>query len=171
LSRRILIVALAGAIGLSACGGSSNKQSGAVETTTTTAEPTTTTTLAPVTKAAYVQQANAICQVMNDKTKALGDPGDDLAAVIVLFEKGKQITADALAGLRALRMPTGDDAILNGIWAKVDTLIADIDQAILAVRAGDQKKFMAVIDQLDQHEKAANSASTAYGLNVCAEES
>ena len=174
MTRRLLIAALAAAIGLSACGGPSEKKAAGVEVTTTTLAPTTTTT-APtttttkpaITKAAFVTQANAICKVMNDKSNALADPGEDIAKMTVGFEQQKQIMIDALAQLRALPNPAGQEAAIEAIWAKVDTVVAEVDQAIAALKAGNLQKFMTLANQLDKDTNAANAASNAYGLTVC----
>ncbi|HYH49552.1 MAG TPA: hypothetical protein VEG38_08395 [Acidimicrobiia bacterium] len=166
--RRILFAAAASAIGLAACGGSSENTSDGVVTTTTVA-PTTTTTLPPITKAAYVQQGNAICQVMNDKNEALADPGEDLAKMVSMMEQSRQITADALAQLRDLRMPAGDEAALGAIFGQVDTVISDADQAIAALRAGQLENFLTIAERLEKNQQTVNDASIAFGLNVCGE--
>jgi hypothetical protein len=171
LYRRILIVAVAGSIGLAACGGSSDKKAdGAIATTTSSTAAPTTTTLAPITKAAYIEQANAICKVMNDKSDALPDPGEDVAKVLSMFEQGRAITADALTQLRALRLPAGEEAAIDAVWDKADVMLADVDQAIAALKSGDLQQFVTITNRLETTGKAANDASTAYGLTVCGEE-
>ncbi len=178
MSRRLLIAAFAATIALSACGDGTKKETAAgVEITTTTLAPTTTTTAAPattttavkvaITKAAYITQANAICKVMNAKTDAIPDPGEDLAKLVAGFEQSKQITADTLAQLRALPVPVGQEAALTAIWAKIDKIFPQIDQAIAALKAGDLDTFSTIGAQIDKDTDAANAASNAYGLTVC----
>jgi hypothetical protein len=173
----LLIAAVAATLALSACGGSTATKTAGGEVTNTTlapttittatTAPTTTTTKPAITKAAYVTQANAICKVMNDKTAALADPGEDLAKMAVMFEQSKQLVVDALVQLRALRTPAGQAAAIEAIWTKVDKLVVDIDQAVAALKAGDLDKFTALATQLDKDTAAANAASNAYGLTVC----
>lgn len=165
MNRRLFTVALAAAIGFSACGGDDKKSSNAGGSA-----ETTTTTLAPITKAAYVEQANAICKTMNDKADAIEDPGEDLAKTQAMLQQTKQVAVDGLTQLRALRLPAGEEAAINAAFAKVDLVIADIDQALAALTAGDLEKFVALADQLDKHADEANAASTAAGLTVCGEE-
>ena len=156
---RILLAAFAGSLALSACGGSgAEPAAGAIGTTTTTAKA--------LTRAAYVQQANAICQVMNDKVTALGDPGEDLAKTIDLLGQMRVITADTLTRLRALPIPTGQAAALKAIYAKVDTALADVDPLIAALRSG-SPTAETLMNRLDASQNAANAASNAYGLTVC----
>jgi hypothetical protein len=177
----LLIAAVAATLALSACGGSTATKTAGGEVTTTTLAPTTTTTAptttttAPtttttkpaITKAAYVTQANTICKVMNDKTAALADPGEDLAKMAVMFDQTKQLVVDALVQLRALPTPAGQAAAIEAIWTKVDKLVGDIDHAVAALKAGDLDKFTALATQLDKDTVAANTASNAYGLTVC----
>ena len=178
---RILLAAFAGSLALSACGGSGGEPAaGAIgttpttaatttssqPTTTTTAAPTTTTTAKALTRTAYVQQANAICQVMNDKMTALGDPGEALAKTIDLLGQMRAITADTLTKLRALPIPTGLAAALKAIYAKVDTVLADVDPLIAALRSG-SPTAETLMNRLDASQNAANAASNAYGLTVC----
>lgn len=146
------------------------------EPTTTTAAPATTTTVAPttttkpaVTKAAYVQQANSICQTMNTRMEALADPGEDLDDLITLFHQSKQIMTETLTKLRALPTPPGQEAALAAIWAKVDQIVADVDDIIAAVQAGDLDKAGTLIEQLAEDSDDANTASIAYGMTVCGE--
>lgn len=57
-------------------------------------------------------------------------------------------------------------AAIEAIWAKVDTIVAEVDQAIAALEAGDLQKFMTLADQLAKDTNSANAASNAYGLTV-----
>ena len=181
MTRRILFVAFAGCLALSACGGSKGQSvAGVIATTpstaaTTTSSQPTTTTLPPttattaakaLTRAAYVQQANAICQVRNDKVAALGDPGEDVAKTIDMLGQMRAITSDTLVKLRALPIPTGQQAALKAIYAKVDNVLADVDPMIAALRSASPTTDT-LMNRLDADQNAANAASNAYGLTVC----
>ena len=175
MTRRILFVAFAGCLALSACGGSKGQSAAGViattpstAVTTTSSQPTTTTTTAAkvLTQAAYMQQANAICQVMNDKVTALGDPGEDVAKTIDLLGQMRAITSDTLVKLRALPIPTGQQAALKAIYAKVDNVLADVDPMIAALRSASPTTDT-LMNRLDADQNAANAASNAYGLTVC----
>ena len=167
MPRRLLCAAPLLVFALSACAGPSS-QKGAVAdiSTTTTMAPTTTTTLA-ITRADYVNQANAICQTMNERIEALGEPGEDPAELVEMFGQSGVIMSDVLAKLRALPMPVGEESALAAVYAKVDVLRADLDQLIAAIQAGDEHKAIAMATKLEKDQKAANDASNAYGLTVC----
>ena len=175
MTRRILFAIFAGSLALSACGGSKGQSAAGViattpstAVTTTSSQPTTTTTTAAkvLTQAAYMQQANAICQVMNDKVTALGDPGEDVAKTIDLLGQMRAITSDTLVKLRALPIPTGQQAALKAIYAKVDNVLADVDPMIAALRSASPTTDT-LMNRLDADQNAANAASNAYGLTVC----
>ena len=79
---------------------------------------------------------------------------------------GFTITADTLTRLRALPIPTGQAAALKAIYAKVDTVLADVDPLIAALRSG-SPTAETLMNRLDASQNAANAASNAYGLTVC----
>jgi len=78
----------------------------------------------------------------------------------------RAITSDTLVKLRALPIPTGQQAALNAIYAKVDTVLADVDPVIASLRSG-SPTTETLMNRLDADQNAANAASNAYGLTVC----
>jgi iron uptake system EfeUOB component EfeO/EfeM len=64
-------------------------------------------------------------------------------------------------------VPSGDEATLAGIYAKVNTLIEDEAQYTAALRAGDTSKAKTLNAKGKLDQKAAHDASNAYGLTVC----
>lgn len=152
--------------GLASCGGSGGS-SGDEKSAGVVDEASTTTVTSSITRTEYTEQANAACQTMNDRTKAQGEPGDTPAEVAAYVEAGGVIVTETLAQLRALPMPSGEEAALRAIYDKVDVLLSDINQLAAALRAGDQRKATALASQLETDQKAANDASNAYGLTIC----
>jgi hypothetical protein len=152
--------------GLASCGGSG--ASSADEKSAGVVDEASTTTAAPsISRTEYTKQANAACQTMNDRTKAQGEPGDTPAELAAYVEAGGVIVTDTLGQLRALPMPSGEEAALGAIYDKVDVLLSDMNQLAAALRAGDQRKATALASQLEKDQKAANDASNAYGLTIC----
>ena len=108
-----------------------------------------------------------VAATLNDRNKALGDPGNDPAKLIASLQQMAAVTSDALARLRALPTPPGDGPALSAIFGKVDLLLTHVNGTVSALRAGDQKSAAALVEGLDADQNAANGASNAYGLTVC----
>jgi hypothetical protein len=128
-----------------------------------------TATAPSVSKADFAVQANAICQVMNDRIKAIPRPGAGPNAVADALDQSGEVVADTLAKLRALPMPAGDDGELGSIYSTIDVLLADLARYTTALRAGDPSAgSLSATVKADQ--TAANDVSNAYGLTVCGSE-
>jgi hypothetical protein len=82
-------------------------------------------TTAALTKAAYIVKANAICQTMNNRVKALGDPGRDPKKVAAVIDSSTVIIRQTLVRLRALPVPSGEATKLDAVYATVDKVLAD----------------------------------------------
>ena len=145
--------ALIAALLLAACGGGGNG-----------ASPTPTTT---ITKSDFVAQANAVCQVMNDKIKAMTVPKNDALKSAAYFDESAAVVQDTLDHLRALPVPAGDDTTVQSIYSKVDALLVDVAKFSAALRAGDKPAVDALAVTVKADQTAANEASNAYGLTVC----
>ena len=128
-------------------------------------------TVPALTKASYIEQANAICTGMNDAVDAMGDPPDDNPATMVQYlDRWVAILNDTLGDLRALPAPTGDEATLRAVYTKVDTLLADGIALGDAIKAGNSDLFDQLNAKLSASADTANAASLAYGLTVCGED-
>ena len=126
-----------------------------------------TTTVAPLTKAAYVARANAICQRMNRRVNAIADPGNDPAKLVVAFHRIGAYIDSTLVQLRALPAPAGDGPQLSSIYAKVAALRRGMDVYVAALRARDRLAAAAAIRRVNALGNAADAASNKYGLKVC----
>lgn len=139
----------------SACSSGSSKSS----------DPTSTT--APMTKAAYVAKANAICTTMNNRVKALGNPGNDPKRFATLIDQSAAIIRQTLVRLRALPVPPGERAKLAAVYATVDKVLADTPAYSGALRGTSQQAATDAGSKLQAEQNAANAASIRYGLTVC----
>lgn len=129
---------------------------------------TAPTTSAPlVTKAAYIAEANRICQTMNERIQALPNPGNDPIKLADVSDRAQAITRSTVQRLRALAVPPGQGAKIAAIYAKVDVLANLAAQYSAALRARDEAVARSVGARLDAAQARANAASNAYGLTVC----
>jgi hypothetical protein len=146
----VVLAALAG------CGGGSS-----------TAATTTTSVAATITRADFIKQANAICQVMNDKVHAVPDPGSDPDKVADALQLDIAVTSDAFQQLQSLPMPAGDESVIEDIYSKINVLLSDGADLTASVRNRDRAKVITLQATVKADTTAANNASNAYGLTVC----
>jgi hypothetical protein len=128
----------------------------------------TTPTSAPAARATYLATANALCRTMKARISALGDPGLDPTRVADVDANGAAIMAETLRKLHALPVPSGDSATASAIYAKMDSLAADISQLSTATRSGDKAASQQASATVKADVGTANSAAKAYGLTACA---
>jgi hypothetical protein len=133
----------------------------------TTASGTSPSASATLSRSGYQAKANAICSGMNAKGNSLQDPGTDQAKLKQVVDQAIPITSEGLAQLRQLPMPKGDEATIQGFYAKLDKLIADLKDESAALQANDLPRASQIATTFKTDSTAANSAANAYGLTVC----
>jgi hypothetical protein len=122
---------------------------------------------ATISRSDYQARANAICSGMNAKGNSLQDPGTDQAKLKQVVDQAIPITSDGLAQLRLLPQPKGDEATIQGFFAKLDKLIADLKDESAALQANDLPRASQIASTFKTDSTAANDAANAYGLTVC----
>ena len=122
---------------------------------------------ATISRADYQARANAICSGMNARGNSLQDPGTDQAKLKQVVDQAIPITADGVAQLRKLPEPKGDEATIQGFYAKLDKLIADLKDESAALQANDLPRASQIATTFKADSSAANSAANAFGLTVC----
>jgi hypothetical protein len=125
------------------------------------------TKTATISRSEYQTRANAICTSMNAKGNSLQDPGTDQAKLKQVVDQAIPITSEGLAQLRQLPMPKGDEATIQGFYAKLDKLITDLKDESAALQANDLPRASQIATAFKTDSTAANSAANAYGLTVC----
>ena len=184
LKRYAVVVSLAAAAGLAlaACGGSDNPAVGTSGSTSTTAAASSGSTTAgqpgsgaPLTKAAFVSKANAICKSVNDASTKLTPPtsdptkvtANDLPAWNQFLLKVIPYGQQQQSQLKALTPPAADQATVAGIIAKGDQVLADVQALQQAAAAGNVNAFKTAFTQSENDGNAADQAATSYGLTQC----
>ena len=122
---------------------------------------------AAITKASYLAKANAICTTMNNRVKALGDPGQDPKKLAAVIDSSTVIIRQTLVRLRALPVPTGEAPKLDAVYATVDKVLGDAPAYSAALRAGNAPAVNIAGRKLQAEQNRANAASIKYGLTVC----
>ena len=139
-----------------------------------------------LTKAEYVEQANAICAASNAEIEAVEEEmGEAIEAQMAEAEEVPSVAEFAqmtselisqtipileatLTDLRALPMPEGDEDTLTALYNDFEQVLADLSEQSAVLTTGDE----AAINQFYEVDYCGdvNERTAEYGLTVCAEE-
>lgn len=150
--RRIAALSLAPALVVAACGGGVGIQR------TPLPVPSVATTAAPA-RQAYLEQANAICGAADREVrKRLAALADQTVEALTDFVGAVFVPVwrQALAALRALTPPAGDEALLEELWADLEAHLDEIEAAPRAFVDRESSLMAELGDRFD-----------AYGLTSC----
>ncbi|MEZ5101074.1 MAG: hypothetical protein R3C15_15010 [Thermoleophilia bacterium] len=179
------LAALAAAIGLAACGGSSDTAEPAAPAPAPTepaaapaepaaaptepapapAEPAPAESEPEVTAASFVAAADPLCRAADDAVDALGEPAS-LGDVATLAPQVREVYVQLLDDLSALPAPADDvelDAILESLEAQIDRL----DRVTDAAAAGDEAAVSAIADEGNAALAEVDRLARAYGFAHC----
>jgi hypothetical protein len=153
-----LLAALAAAITLAGCGGSS----------------TSTSSSTPSAFLQFVARADAICRKANDRIIELHTPGrgPELASAARLLDEEVPIATGELDELRRLAVPRGAPARARAGFQEYLRVAAE--QLTLATgarevaRAGDSERFHVVVVELAALSPTSEQAATHARLGECA---
>jgi ABC-type transporter Mla subunit MlaD len=108
---------------------------------------------------------------MNTRSEALGsaatDPNASTDQIADALDQSVAINDEAVAAIRALPQPPGDEARLAAMYAEVDALSAVTTQFAAAIRAQDQATARALGQQIDDQQAQTNAEFNDYGLVQC----
>src|SRR5690242_16878437 len=97
-----------------------------------------------ISKAEYVQKANAICTDMNAQGNTLPDPGQDPQKLLAVVQQAVPITANAVTKLRALPLPKGDESTVRSFYSKMDAVVSGLREEAAALEANDLAKAQTI---------------------------
>jgi hypothetical protein len=159
--RSRLALTVAGIALVAAACGSSAKHDAAASPTTSSAAPAP----APGTRAAFIAQADAVCEkyatARNAALFAIQREHADQAGQAAAFVKNVvPIQRKEVEELRALTPPAADAAQINKLWDAVD---AGTSQAEQVMRTDPAKALASTFDPYGP----SNRQAEAYGFQVC----
>lgn len=129
-----------------------------------------------LTKAQYIQRADAICQGAEREGRALearfqGLRGKDPA---VVRREAPPLLAEIaaygrrfLARLRAIPLPAEDRAAANAYFAEVQRGIARLEAYGQAIASGDSARVQAIGAEIPRGTQSARRLARAYGFREC----
>lgn len=184
LRQLCLPLALLVAVGLSACGGSSQNATPPKATGATSAAssstPTPTPTPSPtlLTKAEFVTKMEAVCVDFTTKLQQLPQPAaeDDYVNLAAAVEGTLKLIPAYIKQADALVSRSADKATLTDNWLSVEkadfaALAPALKRFLADIKAKNQDKIAAdtrVLDNLPDHSEAIAGFMSGYGLKSCA---
>jgi hypothetical protein len=118
-------------------------------------------------QAAFIEQADAICQTAEDEISALGEPQSE-AQLPEFISKAVEIQGEQIENLKGLQPPAGDEAF----WQEVLGLLDDVHAVSIELREGaeagqGEAELQAVIDRGDAINAQLDAKADEYGFQVC----
>jgi hypothetical protein len=168
------------AIGLSACGGTTDTAAGPGTTAapTTTAAISTTSGSTPGTQAsgpkgAFITQADAVCVDLNKKTAALAidlnaSNTADIAKQADAIDQSVTLAETAIGQLKALTSPPGDETTVAAFWTAITQQIATEKEVGADIRANNLQAAQTATKQAKTAGQQNNAQMAAYGFVACA---
>lgn len=169
MRRRFLALLLPTLIALLAgCGGGDDEAQAPPPSAPAPAEAATPAETGEVrlTKAQWIEEADAICVQAEDELEALGTP-ESLADIVALVPRAIEISEKQLGKLRALRPPAADEATLTRALDLLEQQIDVLRRLGEAATAGDGAAVGEIATEGNTLNKEADRIAQAYGLEVC----
>jgi hypothetical protein len=135
------------AIGLGACGGDDG-----------------------LSKADYVEQANAICRDANTQLGKIAEPSD-VAGIAAYVASAKTVTSAAVDKMAALEPPEELRADHQAHVADGRKVVTLADDLAAAAKTGDQAAFQRISQQGDRMDETSDARAERMGLTDCADDS
>jgi ABC-type enterochelin transport system substrate-binding protein len=121
-----------------------------------------------LTKAEYVERANAVCRTAAKRVAALEVPGrTDVTALPKAAAKVVVVQREALEELRAIKAPKDDRAHITKWIALVDQTIDQAEMSAKSQQEGDVQRAVTANVNGAALDVRADELARAYGLRMC----
>ena len=132
-----------------------------------------TGTAPPLSKAEYIEQADAICagfrpkaEALTDEANKLADQGDSAGAADKLGE-AIDVSRAGVEELQSLPKPQGDEAVLNQLDDLRQQALALLERVEDAIRADDISRLDALTSEATSVDDRGDGIATGYGFKTC----
>lgn len=130
------------------------------ESTPVTEEP------ARLSRADFIERANAICATANRRTRTVPQ-WTDLSGLGEYVDTVLPVAKEELASLRELRPPEALEATVDRMLKAVEQTVKAVEKVGAAARRGDQAAVQSAIQQGNRSSRAARQLARKLGLMVC----
>lgn len=164
-------VALAAAV--TGCGGGSSPPA-----SRTRPENLSTPSTRPLTKAAYIDRLDAICQRSSRRLDAVNstlerisrNAPDDNQALEMLrgpLRTGYELTKADLARARAVPVPPSERKPAGALLEAWDEQTALLGRVVAAADSGDSERFVTLVDETKAVKNRAHGIAQGFGMRKC----
>jgi hypothetical protein len=119
-----------------------------------------------LTRAEYVEAADAICRDAQQKNSDLGEPRS-LEEMVAFLEKSQALSEEELVKLEALNPPVADEAQVQRARELNRQLIAMMGDLRSALEAADEARSQEIVDEANRMTLEADEIAANLGLVVC----
>jgi hypothetical protein len=137
------------------------------------ARTATTETAQPLTKAEYIEQADAICGSINSQLKSLTEEvqrqltGRDFEAAADTVSEGVEVSRSGNEQLEALPKPAGDKTVLDQLADARQQIVAVLTSGEDAIREEAFIRIESFVRMLQAADQRADGIASRYGFKVC----
>jgi len=119
-----------------------------------------------LTRAEYVEAADAICREAQQRNMDLGEPGS-LEEMVEFLEKSKALSEEEFAKLEALNPPEADEAQVQRARELNRRLLDMMGELKSAIEAEDEARSQEILDEANRLTMEADAIAADLGLVVC----
>ena len=119
-----------------------------------------------LTRAEYVEAADAICREAQQRNMDLGEPGS-LEEMVAFLEKSQALSEEEFAKLEALNPPVADEAQVQRARELNRRLIAMMGDLRSALEAADETRSQEILDEANRMTLEADAIAADLGLVDC----
>ncbi len=120
-----------------------------------------------LTRASFVQQADAVCQKADDAVKELGQP-NGLADLPAYAKKAAAIVGRERDDLKALPAPVGDEVLVKELRTTLDDVVRVANGLVKVAAGGDPAAINDYVKQNRAADVRAKALAKQLGTRVCA---
>ncbi|MHB8263595.1 MAG: hypothetical protein ACYDGY_07595 [Acidimicrobiales bacterium] len=121
-----------------------------------------------ITKAAFVKQANAVCNSASTQLRKLPTPSASSSTQVAADgKKAIVIMHGMITRLQELGAPPGDQASLTNLYREMNGVVGMIGAFLRAEQSHDRSKAMTLYKQGSALDAKLTKTLTSYGLSAC----
>ena len=117
-------------------------------------------------KEEFIEQADAVCATVNERTEELGEPTTQ-ESFPEFARKAKEITDEALEDMRALEPPEEDEERIDEMLDAIEKAASFLPEIADAVAENDPERMRDIGLEVQSAAQKASTIAEEYGFEEC----